>query len=73
VEANFGVSFREGRNPDIEFMAHLWEPLHWIHKPFVLYLGAELMWAATDGLLYAQGFRPHWQNVRAPLAHLCPL
>ena len=27
VEKRWGVKFPEGRNPDLNFMAHLWEPL----------------------------------------------
>jgi hypothetical protein len=27
VERRWGVKFPEGRNPDLKFMAHLWEPL----------------------------------------------
>ena len=63
IEAKFGVRFLEGRNPDIEFMAHLWEPLRWIHKPLVVFLGAEAMGLATNIVLYAQGFRSHRHNV----------
>ena len=63
IEAKFGVRFPEGRNPDIEFMAHLWEPLRWIHKPLLLFLAAETMGMATDIVLYAQGFRSHRHNV----------
>ena len=27
VEKRWGVAFQPGRNPDLKFMAHLWEPL----------------------------------------------
>lgn len=27
VEKRWGVKFPDGRNPDLNFMAHLWEPL----------------------------------------------
>jgi len=27
VERRWEVKFPEGRNPDLKFMAHLWEPL----------------------------------------------
>lgn len=27
VEKRWGVKFPKGRNPDLNFMAHLWEPL----------------------------------------------
>ena len=66
IEAKFGVHFLEGRNHDIEFMAHLWEPLRWIHKPLLVFLAAETMGLVTDIVLYAQGFRSHRHNVGPP-------
>ncbi|CAL8466496.1 g6032 [Coccomyxa elongata] len=62
IERKFGVSFPPGRNTSITFMAHLWEPLRWIHKPLAVFLGAEAMCVATDALLYAQGFRSYRQQ-----------
>lgn len=74
IETKFGVKFALGRNASIDFMAHLWEPLRWIHKPLALYLGAETMFIATDALLYAQGFRCHRQQVHVFLTlHCLPL
>ncbi len=58
VENTFNMCFENGRNPDINFMAHLWEPLRWIHTPLVLYMAAEAIWAATGVLLRVLGFRP---------------
>jgi len=58
IEDSFGMRFEEGRNPDIEFMAHLWEPLRWIHTPLAVYVGAEGLWMASSLLLRALGFRP---------------
>ncbi len=75
IEVKFDVKFELGRNTSIEFMAHLWEPLRWIHKPLVLFLGAEMMLIATDALLYAQGFRSYRQQVTCRLdahSHQCP-
>ena len=66
IEKKFGVSFPPGRNTSITFMAHLWEPLRWIHKPLAVFLGAEIMCVATDALLYAQGFRSYRQQVDFP-------
>lgn len=66
-EQRFGVTFEEGRNPDVEFMAHLWEPLRWMHKPLVVYVFAECIWLSTDCLLRALGFRAYkHDNVSAP-------
>ena len=59
IQRKFGVTFEEGRNPDVEFMAHLWEPLRWMHKPLVVYIGAEAIWLGTDCLLRALGFRAY--------------
>ena len=67
TEKRFGVTFEEGRNPDVEFMAHLWEPLRWMHKPLVVYVCAECIWLSTDCLLRALGFRAYkHDNVSAP-------
>lgn len=63
AEAKFDIYFAPGRSTDIDFMAHLWEPLRWIHKPLFVYLGAEMMWVATDALLYTLGFRVHRHQV----------
>ena len=52
------MRFEAGRNLDIRFMAHLWEPLRWIHSPLAVYLAAEGLWMASSLLLRALGFRP---------------
>ena len=57
IEDTFGMRFEEGRNPDIRFMAHLWEPLRWIHSPLVVYVAAEGLWMGSSLLLRALGFR----------------
>ena len=68
VENTFNMRFEEGKNPDIEFMAHLWEPLRWIHTPLALYMAAEAVWAATGLLLRMLGFRPFMHPlVRTPI------
>ncbi len=58
MEDTFGMRFPEGRNPDIRFMGHLWEPLRWIHSPLAVYVAAEGLWMASSLLLRALGFRP---------------
>ena len=57
IESTFGMRFEEGRNPDIRFMAHLWEPLRWIHSPLAVYVAAEGLWMASSLLLRALGFK----------------
>ena len=57
IEQTFQLQFEEGRNPDVEFMAHLWEPLRWLHKPLAVYMLAECMGLVTNCLLHALGFR----------------
>lgn len=68
IESKFGVEFEEDRNPDVEFMAHLWEPLRWMHKPLAVYLFAECMSLATDCLLYVLGFRAFKHHNVSPQA-----
>lgn len=58
IEGAFGMRFEEGRNPDIRFMAHLWEPLRWLHLPLAVYVAAEALWIASSLLLRALGFKP---------------
>lgn len=36
-----GMTFPEGHNPDLKFMAHLWEPVRHVYRPFVFYLLTE--------------------------------
>ena len=41
VEKRWGVKFPEGRNPDLTFMAHLWEPLRSVHV--IIFIMSALM------------------------------
>ena len=67
IEQTFQLKLEEGRNPDVEFMAHLWEPLRWLHKPLAVYMLAECMGLTTSCLLHALGFRPfRHHNVSKP-------
>lgn len=52
-----GREFPPGRTPGLEFMAHLWEPLPFLWKPFAVHAAAEAMRAATCAALWALGFR----------------
>ncbi len=40
MEAEWGATFPEGRNPDISFMAHIWEDLRVLPKPLALHLAS---------------------------------
>jgi hypothetical protein len=31
VEDAWGMQFEPGYDPDLRFMAHVWEPLRWVH------------------------------------------
>ena len=67
IEQTFQLRFEEGRNPGVQFMAHLWEPLRWLHKPLAVYMLAECMGLVTSCLLHALGFRVfRHHNVRTP-------
>lgn len=57
IESKYGSTFEPGHNPDVAFMAHLWEPLRVLHKPLALHALAEGMRVATDGALWAAGFK----------------
>ncbi len=55
----------------MEFMAHLWEPLRWMHKPLIVYIFAECIWLSTDCLLRVLGFRAYkHHNVSGPVRSL---
>ena len=67
IEQTFQLLFEEGRNPDVQFMAHLWEPLRWLHKPLAVYMLAEGMGLVTSCLLHVLGFRVfRHHNVSTP-------
>ena len=57
IESKYGRPFAPGHNPDVSFMAHLWEPLRVLHKPLALHALAEGMRIATDGALWIAGFK----------------
>lgn len=57
IERVWGVEFPPGRNPDLIFMAHLWEPLRVLPKPLALHLASEAAGLACHALLWALGFR----------------
>eukprot|EP00884_Botryococcus_braunii_P016768 jgi/Botrbrau1/3775/Bobra.0183s0010.1 len=57
IEQAWGVSFPEGRNHEIGFMAHLWEPLRVFPKPLIFHLVCEAVMLCCHGLLLAMGFK----------------
>lgn len=57
MEAEWGATFPEGRNPDISFMAHIWEDLRVLPKPLVLHLASEAANLAGHAALRWMGFR----------------
>jgi hypothetical protein len=48
---------RPGYTPGLSFMAHLWEPLRWQHRPLAFYAIIELLHWGTWGALTALGLR----------------
>jgi hypothetical protein len=57
MERVWGVSFPEGRNQGLAFMAHCWEDLRVLPKPLALHLASELGGLACHAALRAMGFR----------------
>jgi len=65
IERVWGVEFPPGRNPDLIFMAHLWEPLRVLPKPLALHLASEAAGLACHALLAGLGFRRRSSQARA--------
>ena len=57
IQERYATSFEPGRNPDLQFMAHLWEPLRVVHSPLALRLALEGMRLFTVLVLKVAGFR----------------
>lgn len=57
VEKTWNVHFQDGFNPDIKFMAHLWEPLRTLHTPLFVHIWCELLNLCCLCFLRALGFR----------------
>ena len=64
MEQAWGVTFPEGRNEDLTFMAHCWEDLRVLPKPLALHLASELGGAAGHCVLLALGFQQEQCQVR---------
>jgi hypothetical protein len=57
VEQKWGVAFPEGRNPDISFMAHVWEDLRVLPKPLAMHVASEAITALSHCALRLMGFQ----------------
>lgn len=62
AESAFGVTIPPGYNPDIQFMAHLYEDLRCVHKPLCFYLLMIAAVVSTDILVLALGFKKRRVN-----------
>ncbi len=58
-EETWSVKLLEGKNPDVFFMAHLWEPLRVYYKPLAVHLFSELAGATSRIWLLMLGFSLH--------------
>ena len=56
-ELHWHVQLPEGYAPDLQYMAHLWEPLRTIHHPLCLHLASEVAHMTCAALLRVQGFK----------------
>lgn len=54
-----GTALVAGYNPDIKFMAHLWEPLNGGYRPLAFYLLVELVAYCSRQYLDYKGFQQH--------------
>lgn len=66
MEAKWSRELPEGRNPDIKFMAHVWEDLRVLPKPLALHLACEVMSMVGHAVLRYMGFRMENCQVRPP-------
>ncbi len=64
MEAKWSRELPEGRNPDIKFMAHVWEDLRVLPKPLALHLACEVMSMVGHAVLRYMGFRMENCQVR---------
>ena len=59
VECAFGRRLGAGRNTEIRFMAHLWEPLRAGHTPLCVHVASEGASAIAHMVLRLWGFRKY--------------
>lgn len=67
MEVKWDRELPEGRNPDIKFMAHVWEDLRVLPKPLAIHLACEAMSIMGHAVLRYMGFRMDSCQVRYPL------
>ena len=70
MEAKWSRELPEGRNPDIKFMAHVWEDLRVLPKPLALHLACEVMSMVGHAVLRYMGFRMENCQVRCACSAL---
>lgn len=56
LERVFDIKFPEGYNPHAKFLAHLWEPLRSVYRPFLFYLLTEFSGILSHNILKYMGF-----------------
>ena len=66
MEEKWDRQLPEGRNPDIRFMAHVWEDLRVLPKPLALHAGCEIVSLLGHAVLRFMGFRMEGCQVCAP-------
>ncbi len=66
MEVKWKRELPEGRNPDIKFMAHVWEDLRVLPKPLALHLACEVMTLVGHAVLRYMGFRMNNCQVGIP-------
>lgn len=57
MERRFSFKIPEGTNPDLQFMAHLWQPLRVSHKPLFVHAISEVSVVFTHAILLYMGFQ----------------
>ena len=72
MELKWSRELPEGRNPDITFMAHVWEDLRVLPKPLALHLACEVMSMVGHAVLRLRGFRMESCQVRCARSPLRP-
>jgi len=57
AEERWNITFPPGKNSDVRYMAHVWEPLRVQHKLFIVYMSTELAAKVAHLLLRWMGFK----------------
>lgn len=73
LEQRFSFKIPPGTNPDLQFMAHLWQPLRVSHKPLLVHAISEVSVIFTHAILLFMGFErrngasfTYWTKHMAP-------